>query len=230
MKRNLIIAIIALVIVMALPSFAQNQSPDVSLVFYVEEITPNGTLIGSISGDDPNGDALTYTITSGNSSNAFALGLNSGDLTVNDENELIFTATPVYQLQVDVDDGFGGVSVAMVTINVTEKPLGLEDMDDIIFYPNVARNHFYIESSEWNLSKAEVQMSSLDGKIQSLDLSISQGLIQAPRCRNPRRRARCSRASTRARRAWSRQPCPRGNRRSGYRRRRRSRGWRPHRP
>ena len=49
--------------------------------FAIAENTPDGTLVGVVPASIPNGDPLTYNITSGNTGNIFALD-NSGNLTV----------------------------------------------------------------------------------------------------------------------------------------------------
>ena len=57
--------------------------------------------------------------TSGNTSNAFALNLQSGALTVNNEAAVDFETNPVFTLGVSVSDGLL-VSYATITVNVTD--------------------------------------------------------------------------------------------------------------
>ncbi|WP_420315724.1 T9SS type A sorting domain-containing protein [Ekhidna sp.] len=146
-----------------LASVLQAQ-PDISLVFYVEEGTPNGTLIGTVTADDPDGDALTHTLVSGNVNDAFALDPTSGDLTINNQNELVFVANPTYDLVVDISDGNGGDIMAAVKINVTEKPLGLT-LEEKIFYPNPVSNHLHIDLSDKKTSYTQVSIYSPEGKM-----------------------------------------------------------------
>ncbi|SNS82893.1 Por secretion system C-terminal sorting domain-containing protein [Ekhidna lutea] len=141
--NGLRVILFSLSLILAVVLQAQNESPDISLVYYVEEGTPNGTLIGTITAEDPDGDVLTHSLLSGNKNDAFALDQTTGDLTVNDQNELVFTANPTYDLVVDISDGNGGDIMASVKINVTEKPLGLAFQNEM-FYPNPVTNYLYV--------------------------------------------------------------------------------------
>jgi len=90
--------------------------------FEVAEDSANGTIVGTVTFTDPDnpGQTHTFSITAGNTDNAFTIGATSGEITV--ANSVALT-TPSFSLTVRVtDDGtpvfFGE---ATITINITEK-------------------------------------------------------------------------------------------------------------
>ena len=96
-----------------------NEAPimdDVSLT--VAENITNGTVVGTLSGDDPESDVLTFAITAGNESGAFAI--NGSDLEVADGSQLDYETLAMYALTIEASDG-EFANEATVTI-------GLEDV------------------------------------------------------------------------------------------------------
>ncbi|MBV6647104.1 MAG: cadherin domain-containing protein, partial [Cyclobacteriaceae bacterium] len=82
-----------------------NESPVVvDQTLRVDQSSANGTSIGVIEATDPEDNALTFTILSGNTNGVFALNPTTGELTVNNSTELDFDTTPDYTLSVDVSD------------------------------------------------------------------------------------------------------------------------------
>ncbi|MDM8523053.1 cadherin domain-containing protein [Desulfococcaceae bacterium HSG8] len=85
-------------------------------VFYVNENSANNTPVGTVavsySGDDP----LTYSITEGNTGNAFAIN-NDGHITVANSGQLNYETTTGYALKVQVSDGKCS-DTATVTVNL----------------------------------------------------------------------------------------------------------------
>lgn len=91
------------------------------------ENSANGTVVHTVSAADPEGDVLTYAITSGNRNNAFVVN-NDGVITVSNSSQLDFETSPVFVLTVQVTDGKQSAE-ARVTINlqdINEAP-SLED-------------------------------------------------------------------------------------------------------
>ena len=86
--------------------------------FDVREDAPVGWVVRSVSADDPENDPLTYSITEGNTGNAFAVGSSSGEITV--ARGLDYDITPLYLLTVTARDGNGGVGTGYVDITVEE--------------------------------------------------------------------------------------------------------------
>ena len=88
-------------------------------VFSVAENATIGTIVGTITGSDPDpGNDLTFTIVSGNTGNAFALNANTGVLTV--ASALNFEVTPSYSLVIRATDNGGLTGTGTITVNVTD--------------------------------------------------------------------------------------------------------------
>lgn len=105
-----------------------NETPAVASgqVFSVVEASANGTVVGTVVATDPDLNApnktLTYSITSGNTNNAFAINSATGQITVVTPSALNTATKPQFVLQVQVADG-GSPSLSVtqsVTINVTD--------------------------------------------------------------------------------------------------------------
>ncbi len=86
--------------------------------FSLTENSPNGTVVGSLTADDPGDDTLSFSIVGGTPAGAFAINASSGQITVADESLLDFETWPTLTLEVEVSDGDGGSDVALVTINL----------------------------------------------------------------------------------------------------------------
>ncbi|MEL7146821.1 MAG: cadherin repeat domain-containing protein, partial [Bacteroidota bacterium] len=97
-----------------------NRQPRINdQVFSVDENSANGTLVGTIDAADPDGDALTFAITDGNSASGFAIDAASGELTVAEQTVLDFETSPSFNLTVNVNDGEFDAS-AVITINLND--------------------------------------------------------------------------------------------------------------
>jgi VCBS repeat-containing protein len=84
--------------------------------FGLAENSGNGTPVGTVTaGDVDAGAALTYAITAGNGSNAFAIS-NSGAITVANAAALDFETTPAFALTVTVTDNASASDTANVAI------------------------------------------------------------------------------------------------------------------
>ena len=87
--------------------------------FTIAENAGDGATVGTITGTATDADTtLTYSMTAGNTNDAFALDSATGIITVNGENTLDYETTPSYSLTVAVSDG-SLTATATVTINVT---------------------------------------------------------------------------------------------------------------
>lgn len=107
-----------------------NQAPVISnQSFSLNENTPYGTFIGNVVASDPNsGQTLTYTITAGNTSNAFAINLLTGSLTVNNPLILNYEYIQTFSLTVRVTDNGAGslwsqATIIVNLINLNEPPV-----------------------------------------------------------------------------------------------------------
>lgn len=85
----------------------------------IKEGLPNGTLVKNIHATDADNDQLAYFITSGNTSNAFAINAGTGDITVNNKDVLVFATNPIFNLGLSATDGTFSDN-AVLTINLLE--------------------------------------------------------------------------------------------------------------
>lgn len=103
------------------PIITANQS------FRVNENAIMGTVVGTVVATDP--DSTTFSnwiITAGNLDRdrdgqaAFSINPNTGQITVNDSNDIDFESSPSFQLQVTVSDGTIRSSAQAVTVNLND--------------------------------------------------------------------------------------------------------------
>ena len=93
-----------------------NEAPSLANAsFSIDENSSNGAIVGRVSGSDPDGDALDYSI----NGTAFAIDSN-GEITVADSSQLDFETTPNFALQVTASDGSLD-AVANVSIDLNNK-------------------------------------------------------------------------------------------------------------
>ena len=87
--------------------------------FSVAENAATGSAVGTVSvSDDDTDDELSYSITAGNTGDAFDIGEDTGAITV--AAALDHETNPSYTLTVEVDDGREGTDTATVTITVND--------------------------------------------------------------------------------------------------------------
>ena len=100
------------------PTLVYNQPPAFpqdSYAFEIAEDAAEDDAVGSVSAPDPNlDDAVTYTITAGNTDDAFAIDPDSGAITVDAALD-----SGSYTLTVQAADGDGAQDTATVTVTVT---------------------------------------------------------------------------------------------------------------
>ena len=103
-----------------------NEAPVIApgQVFSLNENTPAGVPVGTVSAHDPDGgQTLTYCIIDGNASGAFAIDGATGRITVRDSSQLNFEVTPPFVLTVRVTDNGSPSplsSIAAITINLND--------------------------------------------------------------------------------------------------------------
>ncbi|MEO1431599.1 MAG: Calx-beta domain-containing protein [Cyanobacteria bacterium J06633_8] len=103
-----------------------NEGPSFGAVFNIEENSSEGTFVAQLGATDPEGDTLTYAITSGNidpdgdGTAAFAIDSATGRITVADSGDLDFETTPTFNLNLTVTDAEGLSDNARITINLAD--------------------------------------------------------------------------------------------------------------
>ena len=104
------------------PSLVYNQPPVFAQDSYEFSVAENAAVdaaVGSVSAPDPNvDDEVTYTITAGNTGDAFAIDPDSGAITV--DAALDYETTTSYTLTVQAEDGDGAQDTVTVTVTVTD--------------------------------------------------------------------------------------------------------------
>ena len=86
--------------------------------FRVPESRPVGHFVVRTAATDPNGDRVTYRITSGNDDGLFTIEATTGAILL--AKSLDYETTSSYTLTVEARDGSGGVGRTTVTITVTD--------------------------------------------------------------------------------------------------------------
>jgi VCBS repeat-containing protein len=103
-----------------------NGAPTVqNATFTVPENSANGTVVGTVVATDPDaGQTLTFSITGGNASGAFAINPATGQITVANSTPLDFETTPTFTLTVTATDnatpptsGTGTITVNLTNVN-----------------------------------------------------------------------------------------------------------------
>ena len=170
-----------------------NSAPTISTAtFSVANKAADGTLVGTITASDLDGDALTYTIKSGNTGDAFELGSIDGKLTVAKSGEVDYTITPLFTLSIEVSDG-ALTATADITINVTpedDTTLGINKKNNL-FYPNPATDQIQININNFDKAvifelsgkrvmlskKTKIDISKLDKGIYLIKIQDQSGQI-----------------------------------------------------
>ena len=121
-----------------------NENPNIgNQTFSIAENSPNGQQVGVVVAIDPDaGQTLSYSIISGNTSNAFAINTGTGALSVNNSTALNYEAITTFGLIVRAtDNGTGSLySQATVTVNLT----------NVNENPNISNQTFSIEENSPN--------------------------------------------------------------------------------
>ncbi|MDC6483653.1 FG-GAP-like repeat-containing protein [Cyclobacteriaceae bacterium] len=103
-----------------------NEKPDIGdAEFVMRDIAVDGFEVGQVMGTDPDGDAITYAIFSGNDEGIFEIASSSGLITLADADKIDFETQSTYLLGVTGKDDFL-VDTAYVSITLEQNvaPVG----------------------------------------------------------------------------------------------------------
>ncbi len=163
-EENYIISIAA--INDEVPIIALSQS------FTIDEDIENEAEVGSVVATDLDGTTSfqNWTITSnvnddGDENNAFAIHATTGQITVNDADDIDYETNTSLTIELTVSDGLYTSNPENVTIsinNVEETGINNALQENVKIYPNPASNYVKIESV--NLTGASIQLSDISGK------------------------------------------------------------------
>ncbi|MBF0449900.1 MAG: carboxypeptidase regulatory-like domain-containing protein [Candidatus Magnetomorum sp.] len=127
-----------------------DNAPQVSnQTFSVGKYVPFGTLVSTVVAQDPDGNDLTYRLTSGNTNYAFAIDASSGKMTVNNAGQIANSSTGSYYVTVAVSDsGYTKTAQIRVDVNTINYSPVIDPIDDQIGTVNTARDFgFHVEDS-----------------------------------------------------------------------------------
>ena len=97
-----------------------NHSPvisNTSAVSLAEDVS-TGTSVATISASDAESETITYSITAGNTGNAFTINSSTGAITT--AAALDYETTTSYSLTITATDAFGNATTTTQTVNVTD--------------------------------------------------------------------------------------------------------------
>lgn len=99
----------------------RNDAPMIGdATFTISETAANMSSVGTPASSDPDtGDMLTYSITGGNTGNAFTIDPSTGEIVVNDTTSIDFEVATSYALRIEVSDG-ELTDVATATVMITD--------------------------------------------------------------------------------------------------------------
>jgi VCBS repeat-containing protein len=148
----------------------------------LDENSTNGTAVGTVVSSDPDaGDSLSYSITAGNTGNAFAIGAATGAITVNHSAALDFETTPVFNLTVRVTDGGGLFAAATVTVNLNNLSETIPNPILVFDHKEVGTNYlgdpvdrYRFTVSNWNAYPAAMFVARPDLPACGLNTSASR--------------------------------------------------------
>jgi hypothetical protein len=149
--------------------------------FSIAENSANGTIVGTVIATNPDaGQTLTYSILSGNTSEAFAIRASTGVLTVANSAAINFETTPTFALLVKVqDNGTGNLSSqAIMQININDST-AFVNIDTITlsnnyetgtnylldFYPNPTTGFININCEKVDVDLLNLQLYTISGLI-----------------------------------------------------------------
>jgi hypothetical protein len=145
-----------------------NNPPVVTpTTFSLNENSPNGSVVGTVSASDPDGHNITYSLTGGNTGNAFAIHPTTGVITVNNAAAVDFEATPQFQLTVTATDNGPGARTGSATVTVN-----LGDLDEA---PVVQPGTFNVLQGSANGTVVGTVTASQIDAGQSVSFSITAG-------------------------------------------------------
>ncbi len=103
-------------------SWLVNRPPEIKdQEFTIPEGSPAGTPVGDTTASDPDGDVLTYSVLPGKDSSIFNVNPNTGQIFVRPGAVVPnVDADTDYHIDVQVDDGRGGLAQAEMTIKVLD--------------------------------------------------------------------------------------------------------------
>ncbi len=137
-----------------------NEAPDITdLTVRIDENASLGTEVITMQATDPENDAISFSIISGNTGTAFAIDENTGTITV--AAELDYETIKNYELEVAASDaGSSNSASILIYINNIKETVTKVIPEDLEVYPNPVTDYLTINWSDFQ----GAQLSDLMGK------------------------------------------------------------------
>jgi hypothetical protein len=149
---------------------AENIAPQITNQAYlIDEFSTEGTQIASIYSFDRNNDVLNYSITAGNTNDAFVIDTSTGNLAVSKSTELDSKTNPVFTLTIEVSDGKLNTSATVTIMIRAIKETQITSInnlneDNISIYPNPVKNSLNILFSNVSSNVTIIELYDFSGK------------------------------------------------------------------
>ncbi|MCF8405350.1 MAG: cadherin domain-containing protein, partial [Bacteroidales bacterium] len=145
---------------------SNNNPPTIDDQFFnVNENSANGVAVGTVIASDPDaGQTISFSITYGNTGNAFAIDQVSGVITVNSVSALNFENNPVFNLIVQVVDNASSPLSANADIVI--------NLNDINEPPSISNQSFSLDENSANGSTVGTVLATDPDNGQTLNYSI----------------------------------------------------------
>ena len=155
---------------------ADNTPPVIEdQAFSIVENSDSNTLIGSVIATDVDlpDDALMWTVISGDTSGAFNLNPNTGELKVANSALLDFETSPVFNLTVQIADSLGETDTANVAVNLVDVAARISGT----VFVDVDLDGQFDGGSESGIDQAIVELLDESGTILETDLTSMGGVF-----------------------------------------------------
>ncbi|MFY0654331.1 MAG: cadherin domain-containing protein [Cyclobacteriaceae bacterium] len=140
-----------------------NESPEIAdQQFILNENPDKNKIIGVVTASDPEGDNLSYTITSGNNDGTFLIS-SAGEISVNDSTLIDFEFQESINLTIEVSDG-----------NLSDNAIITVDLNDINETPTMEDQNFTLSEESEN-GHVIGSLVSTDPEGDVLTYSITKG-------------------------------------------------------
>jgi len=143
---------------------SENSAPViVDQSFEINENMNNGMSVGIVEATDPDGNGLTFTFENSSASDAFAIDETTGEITVQDTDQLNYEVTPSFNYTVNVSDGELNSTASIV--------IDLIDLDEC----GEVSIEFTVTNSEPGASTGSITIVNIDGGTEPFEFLWSNG-------------------------------------------------------
>ena len=134
----------------------------------------NYSYIGTVVATDDDRDQIHYFITEGNTNDAFYIQENTGEIYIQQPQEINYDNIPEYNLIVKADDYYGLSDTAIITITIAPTDIDMLDIANIVsVYPNPAKEFINLD---FKMLANDIDIEIFDVKNQLLQKNHFSGL------------------------------------------------------